>query len=78
MKVKDVVRIAEEAVADNFANYDWQEEAVEAARKIANGDIALAKKIAKAARKLPAYAKDDEGIPSPFLFWENIRFRGKK
>lgn len=72
MRTKDVIQIAKDAVRENFANYDWQEEAETAAVEIAAGNTALAKQIAKAAKKLPSFAVDDDGIPSPFLFWENL------
>ena len=67
-----VIQIAAEAEEKNYANYDWPPAAIEAAEKIAAGDTALAAKIAKASKKLPSYAKDDNGVPAPFLFWEAL------
>lgn len=68
LSAEEVIRIAREAVAERFLNYDWYEEAEEAARRIAAGDVALARRIARAAKMLPEYAR-----PFPFLYWQSLR-----
>lgn len=78
MKTRDVQKIATLAVREQFSGRNWSKEAMDAAKRVADGDKLLAILLALKVEMLPESYRDEKGVKCPFLHYEKLNITTRR